>query len=180
VSNRKRAPAPPVSGAGPTPEFQAHHDTLPPELTRERWIEGWRVNTRLYGLLDAGLIGAAEYQAGLRWQADYEAGACGARQGGEAVRVDEAPGPGGVTDARLDALGRLRAAEQAIGREAAGHLIRCVGQDRPWDELDRQAGVRRHTSRSWTCAALVRLLLHYDAVDQVGRQGSARVRSGRA
>jgi hypothetical protein len=137
----------------PTRAYRQHHDVTAPRVDATAFRQGWRVETRLFGLLTAGLITAATYEAGNRYRDDAEVVLARGSSGG----LGGSPGGSGDGDGlswRLDALGRLRAAQAALGTFRALLVTRCAVADASWVAMARECGTTDKTVRRWTIAAL--------------------------
>lgn len=146
--------------SGPSAEFRAHHDVAAPRVDADAFRQGWRVTTRLDGLLADGLITAAGYGAALRWRRDWEL-AFGSAPARAYDGPRAAPGPSGGPIPRLAALGRLRAAESALGGFATGILIGLVARDMAWRRLAAGLGCEPATARRWAVVMIEGLAAHY-------------------
>ncbi|MCL2427890.1 MAG: DUF6456 domain-containing protein [Alphaproteobacteria bacterium] len=145
----------------PSPEYRRHHDVEAPRVDGRTFHPGWRVHTRLDGLARDGQISDAAYAAGKRWRRDWEM----AMEHSTSWRVDAAVGRGGASGDgpidRLDAVGRLREAQAAVGLRAWRVLVCVVAQDYPWTETGGRLGIADNTARRQAARALEALARHY-------------------
>jgi hypothetical protein len=142
--------------AEPSDHYQQHHDVSAPRVDRHTFRQGWRVLSRLEGLLIDGAIDEATYAAAVRFRRDWETGL---EQRGASLMSFHSGGAS-QTDratARLGALGRLRRVAESLGALDCKLVQQCVILDQRWTETARQHGVTDKTARQWTIAALRRL-----------------------
>ena len=137
----------------PTAEFEQHHDIEAPQIDARSFRAGWRVRTRLDGLLIDGAITPDEWQAGIAFRDTWER-ALPLRTAALAA----AGGGGGDPDAgmlaRLGARTRLRQLGEALGFVSMACLVSCAVQDLPWREVGLRLRVHHETARTMTVRAL--------------------------
>ena len=142
--------------AQPSDAYRQHHEVSAPRIDRRVFRQGWRVLTRLEGLLIDGAIDEATYAAAVGFRRDWETGlqhrgaALMSFHSGGASQTDRAT-------ARLGALGRLRRVADRLGALDCKLIEQCVILDQSWTQTARQHGVTDKTARQWTIAALRRL-----------------------
>jgi len=59
---------PAVATNQPTPEFRQHHHVETPRIDATAFRQGWRVQTRLDALLEAGRIDREQFEAAQIWR----------------------------------------------------------------------------------------------------------------
>ncbi|HYM25288.1 MAG TPA: hypothetical protein VEU08_18855, partial [Vicinamibacterales bacterium] len=96
----------------PSLAYRQHHDVEAPRVDTRAFRQGWRVVTRLDGLLAAGLIAPGVWQAGAEYRAAWEALRRTSTGGGSSLR--DGFGPGAGRAGALDRAARVRAAESAL------------------------------------------------------------------
>jgi hypothetical protein len=142
--------------AQPSDYYRVHHDVSAPRIDLHTFRQGWRVLTRLDGLLIDGAIDEATYAAAIDFRRDWETGL--EQRGSRLMSLHS--GGSSQTDrmtARLGALRRLRAIAESLGALDCKLIEQCVVLDQRWTETARQHGVTDKTVRRWTIAALGRL-----------------------
>ncbi len=130
-------PSPRPPSSAPTHEYRRHHDVAAPQVNSTAFRQGWRVSTRLDGLLEAGRISREAWGAAQDWRHWFETVTPFRAQAWE-VRVDVSTVP---TDAgmlvRVNAMAQLRAVADALGPLRVKLLESVVVKDLPWLELAR-------------------------------------------
>lgn len=136
---------------------QHRQDLEPPRVDARVFRQGWRIVTRLDGLLADFAIDATTWAAARAFRQTWEA-ALALPGRGPPLMVRAGTGtPGGASLARLDAVGRLRRLADALGPFHCRLLQAHVVLDLSWSEMARQHHVDRTTIRRWTIRALERL-----------------------
>jgi hypothetical protein len=155
--------APPPITTRPTPEFRAHHDIKPPDISAVSFRPAWLVRTRLLQLREQDPIDEAALDAACRWRVDHDRahGRSGGLVGHYAPRLDGGTSGGREQSGlRLDALRRLREAATALGRMRALILLHLVVHDDSFRALGRLLCVNRETARSRAAEAIAALHCH--------------------
>jgi hypothetical protein len=57
-----------VATSRPTSQFTRHHDVAPPQVDGRAFRQGWRVTTRLDGLLETGRIDREAWNCACEWR----------------------------------------------------------------------------------------------------------------
>jgi len=166
------------------PPAHLHAALVAPVVDGGRRVEHWTNPSRLdqLGLLEAD----PRHGAGRRWRLDY--GAAYDRTGAARVliRVDGDDNPKAGEERWLIAADKVRDADAAVGPVAASVLRAVLVQEVMWSCLfrpERDPETKKVSRRSAEDAkavtrdCLALLADHYDAVDQVHKQGSARTRT---
>jgi DNA-directed RNA polymerase specialized sigma24 family protein len=136
---------------------QHREDLEAPRVDATVFRQGWRIVTRLDGLLADGAISLAAWSAAVVFRQTWEL-AMTLPQRGPPLMVQRGSGtPGGAALTRLDAVSRLRRMADALGPFHCRLLQAHVVQDLSWSEMARQHHVDRMTVRRWTIRALDRL-----------------------
>lgn len=138
----------------PTPHYEAHHDLDAPQVDAGAFRPGWRVRTRLDGLLASHDITATVWRAAVDYR-DTWARMLRLRTmlGAPAGRR----GAGGTEASMLAVLGaaqRIRVAEQQIHPKVVKLLHVCILEDASWREIGRRYRVAPMTARGWMVEAL--------------------------
>jgi DNA-directed RNA polymerase specialized sigma24 family protein len=150
-------PPPAVSTSRPTAEFRQHHRVEAPQVDSTAFRQGWRVATRLDGLLDARLIDRGQHGAACRWRTWAEKAAPLPAQAWD-VRVDRSPVPNDTAALlRVQTAANLRAVAEALGPLRVRLLTMCVAEDRSWREIGDRLGMDGKTAKDWCAAAVVAL-----------------------
>lgn len=161
----------------PLPQFQLHHDVRAPQVDARSFRQGWRVHTRLDGLLDDRLIEPCHWQAACTYRTawDRTLAVPGAWAAWAASRTS-----GGTGDAhsRLAALvriqGVLRWVEEAMEAREVTLCRLCVVEDRSWRSIGGLLHISHHTARRWAASAIVVLAARMEA-PRVGPSRSPHV-----
>jgi hypothetical protein len=135
--------------------YRQHHEVEAPIVDAAAFRQGWRVRTRLDGLILDGAITPAEWRAAVAfrtaaerilaaaWSSPIWLGAPGAR--------GRAHDP---IASQLDDLAWLRELCQALGKRDFDLVGLCVVDDVSWADLGRQRKVDPKTARAWTVRAI--------------------------
>src|SRR4249919_1151308 len=126
----------------PSDAYRQHHDVEAPRVDWRAFRQGWRVRSRLDGLLDDGRITPGEWQAASEYRDAWDALRRTTRGGGSGIRVAGYGGDRNSRAAAIDRAARIRAAETAIGPEAAALCYACAVEDLSWRTLGARLGVR--------------------------------------
>jgi hypothetical protein len=144
----------------PTPHFTSHHDVAAPRVDSTAFRQGWRVQTRLDGLLESGKIDRDGYDAACRWRAWAETVTARPTQPwSPRVDLSTGPGDGGMVH-RVHCTGRLRAAADELGPIRFRLLTLCVLEDRSWREIAAAFHLSDKTVVAWTAEAVIALADH--------------------
>jgi hypothetical protein len=146
-----------IATSRPTPQFVRHHDVVPPQIDTHTFRPGWRVTTRLDGLLEAGRIDREQWDAACTWRRWAETVTPSRVQPWE-IRVDTpaVPNETGVL-LRVQTSGKLRAAAEALGPLRIKLLEWVVARDFAWREIGRFMRVSDKTARDRAVEALTAL-----------------------
>jgi hypothetical protein len=136
---------------------QHHQDLEPPRVDAAVFRQGWRIVTRLDGLLADGAIDLPAWSAAVAFRTAWERATAVPQRGPPLMTMRGSGTPGGASLARLEAVGRLRRVADALGPFHCRLLQGCVVLDLSWSEMARQHHVDRSTIRRWTVRALDRL-----------------------
>ena len=137
----------------PNPHRLRHAEAIePPRIDATAFRAGWRITTRLDGLLADGSITRDQWQAASEYRDAWDAlrrtsGGMGSISLGLASHGDGRA-------SRLDRIGRIRAAERSIGPMHTALCRACVVEDASWHALGQRLGVRNVTARAWTIDAV--------------------------
>jgi hypothetical protein len=138
----------------PTPQFTCHHDVAAPQVDNQAFRQGWRVCSRLDGLLESGCIDRDAWSAANDWRKWAETITPYGAQRYEA-RVDTSATPDDYAMLRrVDAATQLRAAANALGDLRARLLEAAVLHDVSWGDLGRSLRVSDKTARRRTIEAI--------------------------
>jgi hypothetical protein len=133
------APLPAVTTNRPTPQFTRHHEVTAPQVDSTAFRQGWRVATRLDGLLEAGRINREAWDCAREW-----------RRWAETItpsRVQQWDNPvdmpaASARDAgmlwRIAAATKLRKASEALGALRVKLLEASVLHDLSWRTIASQ------------------------------------------
>ena len=138
----------------PSDDYRRHHDVTAPRIDRSSFRQGWRVRTRLDGLLADRSIGPGVWQAAVEYRDAW------ARVSGDRSSALGAGRISGGRDAHdrqiavVDTLAELAVVERRIGRLASALCFACAVNDLSWPEIGRRCGRGNHTARTWTAHAL--------------------------
>jgi hypothetical protein len=150
-------PPPAVGTNRPTPQFTQHHDVTAPRVDKRAFRQGWRVATRLDGLLEAGRIDREAWDRACEWRRWAETGTPSRARPWD-IRVDLSAVP---TDAgmlfRVHAATKLREAAAAMGALRANILEAVVLHDCSWRQLAHQLRVSDKTATHRAAEAVVAL-----------------------
>jgi hypothetical protein len=145
-----------MTGNAPSAARLRHAEAIDaPRIDALAFRQGWRVVTRLDGLLAAGLIAPGVWQAGAEYRAAWEALRRTSTGGGSSLRDGSGAGAGRI--GALDRAARIRAAESAISPGHAALCHACCVEDLSWRSLGVRLGVRDVTAQAWTAHALIAL-----------------------
>lgn len=99
----------------PTPLYRQHHDVTAPRVDSTSFRQGWRVASRLDGLLEAGRIDREQWDAACIWRRWAETMAPSRVQRWD-VKVDlpAVPNDAGMVN-RVHVVGKLRNVADALG-----------------------------------------------------------------
>ena len=161
-SPHTRAPVPPpgVATAQPSLTYQQHHDVAAPLVDATAFRQGWRICTRLDGLLEAGRIDRACWDAAHTWRRAAELVAPVRVQAWD-VRVDRSITPDDAHALRrVAAAARLRVVAEALGALRVRILEAVLVRDMPWAELARLLRISDKTAQTRATEALVALAEH--------------------
>lgn len=156
------AAAPPVPTGRPTPEFQRHHDVDAPRIDGGAFGPGWRVESRLYALFDAGRIDRQQLDAATLWGrwAERTAPACTQRW---TPRLDPPLYPtASDMPLRVDAAAALRRVAETLGPLRVRILEAVIVRDLSWRELGRLLRCHYETAQGRAIEAIVALGLCFD------------------
>ncbi len=144
--------------SAPTPFYLQHHRVEAPSVDERHFRPGWRVLTRLDGLLADGAITVAEWHAAadFRDMAELALGGAASQSvltSARAARYDDSP----TTDrliARLDARSWLDEVVRAIGTVPCALIKAFVVDDMSWAAIGRRFDVDPKTARAWVIASI--------------------------
>jgi hypothetical protein len=162
-STAASAPRPspqPVTTSAPTPQFRQHHHAEAPQIDAGHFRQGWRVATRLDGLLEAGRIDTEQLQAAQEWRRWAEIVTPTRVQAWD-VRVDAslvANDTGMII--RVNAQAKLRSAAAALGPLRHRLLELSLRDDRSWREIGDRLGVDGKTATRYVIEAVAALADH--------------------
>jgi hypothetical protein len=146
-----------IATSRPTPQFVRHHDVAPPQVDAAAFRQGWRVATRLDGLLESGRIDRETWDAACAWRRWIETVAPSRVQPWE-IRVDTPAVPNETgTLVRVQTSGKLRAAAEALGPVRVKLLEWVIAKDFAWREVGRFMRVSDKTARDRAVEALIAL-----------------------
>jgi hypothetical protein len=141
----------------PTPQFQRHHTVERPQVDSTAFRQGWRVRTRLDGLLEAGRIDRKAWDAACLWRRWVERTTPLPAQAWD-VRVDRSLVPNDAAAlARVQTAARLRGVADALGPLRTRLLELSVRDDRSWREIGDRLRMDAKTARIWVAAAIAAL-----------------------
>jgi hypothetical protein len=138
----------------PTPQFERHHDVLPPQVDDQRFRQGWLVQDRLHQLAAAGLISREELDTALLWKRAADT-MTPSHTCSFSPRVDTS-----TTARDSGALYRVRAATMlrqcadALGPLRVKLLEACVRDDRSWAEIGRLIGLSDKSTKEYVVEAI--------------------------
>jgi hypothetical protein len=149
----------------PTIEFRQHHAVEAPAIDHRENRPGWRVKSRLDGLLAAKLITTTEYHRALSFRRLYETASKGVAASSVWNRsfVDphcRAPAPE-MGERQAAALARLAQIRTAIGALYV-LLLLIVVEDAPWCAIGRHFGIDARTAQRWAVASIAALAVTTD------------------
>lgn len=150
---KPRANSKPFAGQIEITPDQAKHATIEIRAGKLAGEYGFRVRTLADETADVRLIHAA-----VRFADDYALGVSGVRGERMGLGSDNRASPGGYTQTQLDALQRLREAQQAVGMIANGILYLIIIECVTARELGRRInqdhkGAQRHAKKALTALA---------------------------
>jgi len=125
-----------------------------PRVDAASFRQGWRVRTRLDGLLASGRIAGDEWQAAVEYRDAYAR--IWAGRGGDLAGV-RTSGGADLHDRQIALVGTqalLDAVERHIGPCATGFCVACIVLDLSWSEIGRRCGRSYHTAEAWTADAI--------------------------
>ncbi len=156
-----RAPLPPpVSTSAPTAELRRHHPIEAPKVDSTAFRQGWRVATRLDGLLESGAITREAWDAARQWRRWAETTAPVWSQAWN-VRVDRSLTTNDSAMLhRVTAATKLRACAETLGELRIRLLELHVVRDASWREIAARAGVSDKTGKGMVIEALEALADH--------------------
>jgi hypothetical protein len=138
----------------PSPHYRQHHEVDAPRVDTQAFRQGWRVRTRLDGMLAAGLISAAGWQAGadfrVKWERAYGQGIAPAT-GMMGVRASHGDR---MAAGRIDAVTWLRRAHDALGERQFWLIERCAVHDASWVSIAADLAIDDKRARALTAQAL--------------------------
>jgi len=145
----------------PSSEYLQHHPVEPPRIDGREFRPAWRRRDRLDELLARGVIGLAEWRAGIGLRELHERAVADSLRAKDlaAVRLDRhcrrrsAPE---LTERQATALARLRVIETTLGALFT-LAVWAIVDELPWAEIARRLDVDPQTARVWTLAALAGL-----------------------
>jgi hypothetical protein len=141
----------------PTPQFQQHHTVDRPQVDSTAFRQGWRVQTRLDGLLEAGRIDREAWDAACLWRRWVERTAPLPAQAWD-VRVDRSLVPDdSAALARVQTAAKLRCVADALGPLRMRLLELSVRDDRSWREIGDRLRMDAKTACTWVAAAIAAL-----------------------
>jgi hypothetical protein len=149
-----RTAPPAVTTNSPTPQFRQHHQVQAPQVDGAAFRQGWRVATRLDGLLEAGRIDREQWDAAAEWRRWAEVISPMKAQSWD-LRIDTPlmPNDAGMLF-RVNAASKLRACIAAIGELRIRLLECCVLRDRSWAEVGQAMRVSDKTAKDYVVEAL--------------------------
>jgi DNA-directed RNA polymerase specialized sigma24 family protein len=151
---------PAISPGRPSAEFGHHHDVAAPQVDDRAFRQGWRVQTRLDALLEAGKVDRDGWDAACLWRRWAERTAPLPAQAWD-VRVDRSLVPNDtVALARVQAAAKLRAVVEALGAIRVKLLTMCVLEDRSWRDIAAAFRLSDKTVAQWTAEAVNALADH--------------------
>jgi hypothetical protein len=119
--------------------------------------QGWRLISRLNGVLESGRIDRGQWDAACLWRRWYDAITPSRVQPWE-IRVDTPTVPNDTGALlRVQAAGKLRAAAAELGPLRIKLLEWAVGKDFAWAEIARFMRVSDKTARDHTVEAIAAL-----------------------
>jgi hypothetical protein len=150
-----RAPVPPaVATSAPTPQFRQHHHVEAPRVDSTVRRPGWRVTTRLDGLLEAGRIEREQWEAAREWRRWAELIGLSHVQRWD-VRPDAPCHPSDLPMLRrVQAAAKLRTCNTALGELRTRLLDCCVARDLSWREIAALLRVSDKTAQAYVVEAL--------------------------
>jgi hypothetical protein len=141
----------------PTPQFTRHHDVAAPQVDSRAFRQGWRVQTRLDSLLEAGRIDREAWDCTQEWRRWAETVTPFKAQLWD-VRMDISSVP---TDAgmllRVRAATKLREAAAALGELRIRLLDACVLKDRSWRDISGLLRISDKTAQNFVVEAITAL-----------------------
>jgi hypothetical protein len=144
----------------PTFGYRRHHDVTAPSIDDRTFRQGWRVCSRLDGLLESGRIDRACWDAAHTWRRAAELVAP-VRVQAWSTRVDRSIAPDDAHALRrVAAAARLRETAAALGELRVRILEAVLVKDIPWTELGRLLRLSDKAARDWAVEALEVLADH--------------------
>jgi hypothetical protein len=123
-----------ASPSGPSPEFRRHYDVEAPAIDARMFRPGWRRQTRLAALCEAGRTSREAFVAGTLWRGWVEAvGRLAVQRSTQ--RIGSAVLRDGATPAQITAAKALRDAGAALGEYRTRILFAHLIDDLSWREL---------------------------------------------
>jgi hypothetical protein len=145
---------PPVSTNRPTPQFTSHHNVTAPQVDSTAFRQGWRVATRLDGLLESGRIDREQWDCAQQWRRWAELIGLSHVQRWD-VRPDAPCHPSDLPMLhRVQAAAKLRACSVALGELRVRLLDCCVLRDMSWREIAGLLRMSDKTATQWVVEAL--------------------------
>jgi hypothetical protein len=152
------APLPAVTTNRPTPQFTRHHEVSAPQVDSTAFRQGWRVATRLDGLLEAGRIEREAWDCANEWRRWAET-IVPSRVQQWAIRVDMPHAS--ARDAgmlwRIAAATKLREAGEALGELRVKLLEASVLHDLSWRAIATQLRCSDKTALDRVAEAVIAL-----------------------
>jgi hypothetical protein len=139
-------------------------DIEAPRVDAKAFRQGWRVVTRLDGLLAAGRITPGTWQACAEYRSSWDAIRRVSPGTAWGVTRIAGYGGGGAREAPLDRIRHVRLAEAAIGARATDLTRWCCVEHLAWTTIGDRLGVRDVTACKRTVDALERLALAWRRV----------------
>jgi hypothetical protein len=147
----------PVATNQPTPQFQQHHDVERPQVNSTAFRQGWRVRTRLDGLLEAGRIDREAWDAACMWRRWVERTGSLPAQAWD-VRVDRSLVPNDAAAlARVQTAAKLRGVADALGPLRNRLLEFAIRDDRSWRQIGDRLGIDGKAAQAWVANAIITL-----------------------
>jgi hypothetical protein len=154
-----RVPAAPPPSNAPSQTYLRHHDVTAPRVDSAAFRQGWRVVTRLDGLLEAGRIDREQWDAACRWRRWAER-ITPSRQPSWGIRIDDAVASSHADIGmlhRVDVATRLRNCATALGTLRVRLLEACVRDDLSWRAIAERLQISDKTAREHAAEAVAAL-----------------------
>jgi len=147
--------------AKPVPAFLQHVEGVEePRVDATAFRQGWRITSRLDGLLAAGFITRSVWQSATdyrdAWDASVALSAPRSRSGGSTGSATSTSRERAII-ATLAKLDRLAWVERRLDPVALWLVIACVVEDRSWHAIGLALGCRNVTAELRTARALIEM-----------------------